>query len=84
MTGILWSFTWNRKWTFSEKEHSWKAFIPFLIVQLSLLLVSASSISFTEQHLPGWNINIIWIVIMVFMTFANFLLTKHLVFKTYI
>jgi len=78
--GILWSFTWNKKWTFSEKTHSWVAFSPFLILQLLLLLLSAFLLTFAKHNLD-WNISLIWVCVMATITIMNFVLTKHLVFK---
>lgn len=79
--GIFWSFTWNKSWTFSEKKHNWKTFIPFFIVQITLLLTSAFALSVAVQNL-NWNVNFIWLCVMAIITIANFILSKFLVFKT--
>lgn len=78
--GIVWSFVWNKGWTFSEKKHSWLAFLPFLIIQISLLLFSALSIDITSQTI-NWNINIIWLCVTLITTIINFSLSKYLVFR---
>ena len=78
--GIFWSFFWNRKWTFSEKNHSLKTFIPFFIVQITLLFISAFSMSYATQHL-SWNVNYIWFFVMAIITIINFVLSKFIVFK---
>ena len=78
--GILWSFFWNKKWTFREKKHSWVKFFPFLTLQLILLLVSAFLLMIANDYLD-WNINLIWICVMGVITIINFVFTKLLVFK---
>ncbi|MDO6444983.1 GtrA family protein [Colwellia sp. 1_MG-2023] len=78
--GIIWSFFWNNKWTFSKANKSWSAFYPFLILQLFLLLISAFLLDIAKAQL-NLSINLIWLGVMVVITILNFFLTKHLVFK---
>jgi putative flippase GtrA len=78
--GILWSFNWNRKWTFSETKHRWSAFIPFVTVQVTLLFLSAFSLSVANHNL-NWNINLIWLCVMAIITVINYNISKHLVFR---
>ncbi|MBN1545628.1 MAG: GtrA family protein [Syntrophaceae bacterium] len=78
--GILWSFNWNKNWTFSRTKHQWDVFIPFVMVQVMLLFLSAFSLSIAHEHLH-WNINIIWVCVMAVITLMNFSATKYLVFK---
>lgn len=78
--GIAWSFYWNKNWTFSEKTHSLKVFIPFLTVQISLLFLSALLMYFATKSIIV-DVNIIWITVMGLITMINFLCSKYLVFK---
>ena len=78
--GILWSFIWNKNWTFSRTRHGRDAFIPFVTVHVMLLFLSAVSLRIAHEHL-NWNINIIWVCVMAVITLMNFGATKHLVFK---
>lgn len=78
--GIVWSFIWNKKLTFSAKENSWSSFFSFLIFQLILLVASAFLLVIAKENLD-WNINLIWICVMAIITIINFLFTKYLVFK---
>lgn len=78
--GIIWSFFWNKKWTFSEKKHSWAVFSRFLILQLVLLFVSAFFLDLTKNNL-NLNIYLIWVCVMAVITFLNFVLSKSLVFR---
>tara|TARA_R110001599_G_scaffold262322_1_gene462812 strand:+ start:13283 stop:13672 length:390 start_codon:yes stop_codon:yes gene_type:complete len=78
--GIIWSFFWNKRWTFSDKKQSWVAFYPFLILQLILLFISAFFLDIAKDNLD-WDINLLWVSVMAVITIINFVLTKFLVFK---
>lgn len=78
--GIIWSFVWNKKWTFSEKANGWASFAPFLILQLMLLLISAFALDVAKGNL-NWDINLIWACVMTASTIINFTVTKYLVFR---
>jgi putative flippase GtrA len=78
--GIIWSFIWNKRWTFSEKPNRWASFAPFLILQLTLLLISAFALDIAKGNLD-WNINLIWVCVMTVSTIINFAITKYLVFR---
>ena len=38
--GIVWSFHWNRKWTFKSHDKAVRNFILFLMLQSAMLLLS--------------------------------------------
>lgn len=78
--GIIWSFAWNRKWTFSGVGNWKKQFPRFLIVQTLLLLISAFVLTAASRYF-SWNINLLWAATMAFVTILNFILTKFLVFE---
>lgn len=78
--GIVWSFYWNHKWTFSSKKKRLPLFVKFMTVQISLLLLSAGIMSICSKDY-FFNVNIIWLIVMGFMTLLNFLLSKIIVFK---
>jgi putative flippase GtrA len=78
--GILWSFTWNKRWTFSEHPNKRALLAPFLILQLMLLLISALALDIAKENLD-WNISLIWVCIMAVSTAINFVLSKYVVFK---
>jgi putative flippase GtrA len=79
--GIIWSFIWNKRWTFSEKPNGWASFAPFLTLQLSLLFISAFALDIAKGKLD-WNINLIWWCVMAVSTAINFVITKYLVFRS--
>jgi len=78
--GIIWSFIWNKRWTFSEKPNTWASFASFLTLQLMLLLISAFALDIAKGNLD-WNINLIWGCVMAVSTAINFVITKYLVFR---
>jgi putative flippase GtrA len=78
--GIIWSFIWNKRWTFSENPNRWTLLAPFLILQLMLLLMTALALAIAKENLD-WNINLIWVCIMAVSTVINFFFSKYLVFK---
>lgn len=79
-TGIIWSFIWNKNWTFSENSRSWIVFFPFSLLQISLLLISALSMSILDSMLDI-NINYIWFCVMSIITLINFITSKYIIFK---
>lgn len=79
-SGILWSFFWSKKWTFSSKSHKWVLLLPFFILQVALLLLSAYLLSMVKNNLD-LDIYIIWVFVMTIITIINFVCTKFLVFR---
>src|SRR5690348_5910697 len=78
--GIIWSFIWNKRSTFSEKPRGWASFPPFLALQLMLLLISAFALDIAKGNLD-WNITLIWVCVMAVSTAINFVIAKYLVFR---
>lgn len=78
--GILWSFIWNKRWTFAEGPRRRSSFPPFMALQLVLLLISAFALDAAKGNLH-WNITIIWLCVMAVTTAINFVVTKYLVFR---
>lgn len=78
--GVLWSFLWNKRWTFSENPNRWASFPSFMVLQLMLLLISAFALDAATGNLH-WNITLIWMCVMAISTAINFVITKYLVFR---
>ena len=79
--GTIWSFTWNRRFTFRSKDPVLGQALRFVTVQASLALVTASLIGLSVDILelaatPSW------FVIMGGATITNFLLAKRWVFRS--
>jgi putative flippase GtrA len=79
-SGIVWSFFWNKRWTFVAANRSWSAFFPFLAVQILLLLLSSSALMMVSQT-TDWNLNYVWILVMAIVTAINFIVSKKFVFR---
>jgi len=79
-SGIVWSYFWNRKWTFRSSGQVHREFIWFVGVQLFLLLLSTWLVHLAVD-IGGMNASIGWLLVMAFITVLNFLLTKMIVFK---
>jgi len=79
--GILWSFYWNAKWTFTSKRKKSSLLISFVLLQITLLFLSSFMIETFKRNL-GWNISLIWFLVMFAITVTNFLSSKILIFKT--
>ena len=78
--GIIWSFFWNKNWTFSERNHKNVTFIPFSIVQVSLMMLSVISIKYAVESFD-FNVSLIWFAVMSVITLLNFTITNWLVFR---
>lgn len=78
--GIIWSFTWNRKWTFSGIG-DWRKQLPAFVILQTLLLLLSGSLLTAAAHFTSWNISLLWAVTMAVITVLNFILTKLVVFK---
>lgn len=79
--GILWSFFWNEKWTFSSERRKSILLISFFFLQITLLVLSSLMMGFAEKYLDC-NITLMWFLVMGFITVINFILSKTLVFKS--
>jgi putative flippase GtrA len=78
-SGMLWSFYWNRTWTFAATQAVPRQLNRFLLVQLGLLALSALLMGILVDYfiLPATPC---WVVVMVLITIVNYLLQKSWVF----
>lgn len=77
--GILWSYTWNRTWTFGDRGAVHRTLPAFVAVQLALLAGSAGlmglSVDILEQPaLPSW------LAVMALVTLTNYTALRTWVF----
>ena len=80
-TGIVWSFVWNRKWTFQSSAGVGREFIRFTVVQIILLFLSTGLVHLVVDR-RNINASIGWILVMTLITGLNFILTKKFVFSS--
>lgn len=77
--GVLNSFFWNRKWTF-RSQAGWRAFLPFVLVNLAGVLLNAAAMQFglavlglpeALAFIGATGLTLVW----------NFLVSKWIVFR---
>lgn len=79
--GSVWSFFWNRRWTFRStaspaRHQAWR----FAVTQLALAATSAALISLAVDR-RGFPVGPSWLVVTGVITFANFALSRLWVFR---
>ena len=78
--GTIWSFIWNRRFTFRSKDPVLGQALRFVTLQASLALATASLIGLFVDILD-FAATPSWFVIMGGATIVNFLLAKRWVFQ---
>lgn len=78
--GVAWSFTWNRKWTFTSENRYHQELFRFLLLQIALLFLSATSIQalVVTMHISP---SLAWVMVMIITTGANFIGCRDWVFN---
>lgn len=79
--GTIWSFFWNRKYTFRSSDRPLGEAARFIMLQCSLALLSAVIIEFlvNSVHIRPFAA---WFLVMFGVTAANYLLSRHWAFRT--
>jgi len=77
--GLVWSYTWNRSWTFGAGAEG--AGARFVLLQLTLLVASSLSIGLLVGEM-GRPASIIWPLVMIPITLLNYVGQRHWVFGT--
>lgn len=77
--GILWSFFWNRRWTFGDRAPLARTFVAFAASQALLLVATASALGLAVDLLgapPGAS----WLAVMSLATIVNYAAQRYLIF----
>jgi putative flippase GtrA len=82
--GLIWSFIWNRRYTFRSFGPWSIQFLRFLMIQLSLAGGSALLIWLIADILFHLQATLSWFVVMGPITVLNFYLSRTYVFNTHI
>jgi putative flippase GtrA len=79
--GVIWSYYWNRRWSFQSKRNVQAEFPRFLTVQLLCLVLSAAAVGLACDYaqLPA---TLTWVVVMAGITVLNFSLLQWWVFRS--
>lgn len=78
--GILWSYFWNRRWTFRSYQSVVGESTRFIVAQVFFLATSAGLIGLAVD-LFGQNPTLSWIIVMTFITLVNFATMRNWVFS---
>ena len=78
--GILWSFVWNRRWTFRSRAPATGQAVRFTVLQLAVALVSSALIGLAVDYL-GLPATPSWIAVVGFTTLVNFVGSRYWVFR---
>ncbi|MGH8509305.1 MAG: GtrA family protein [Gammaproteobacteria bacterium] len=77
--GSLWSFYWNRGWTFGSEGRVLRQALRFTLIQGLLLMASGALMSVTVD-IWNWPAAPTWITVMAFIAVLNYLSLKYWVF----
>jgi putative flippase GtrA len=80
--GLIWSFIWNRRYTFRSFGPWSTQFMKFLTIQLILAGASALLIWLIADILFHLHATLSWFIVMCPITILNFYLTRKYVFNT--
>lgn len=78
--GLVWSFIWNRHWTFKSSKHPAIEFLFFLLSQLTVLALSVALL-YWAIDIKHHQADISWFIIMGGLTIVNYLVSRYWVFK---
>lgn len=77
--GILWSFLWNRRWTFEARAPLARTFAAFAASQALLLVATSAALGLAVDVLGG-PATLSWLAVMAGATVLNYLAQRHFVF----
>ncbi len=78
--GTLWSYYWNRRWTFQSSGKIRSEGTRFIVLQAVLALASSGAIALLSAKLD-LSVHVIWVLVTVVITVINFLASKYFVFR---
>jgi len=78
--GIVWSFYWNRRFTFRTDGPVARQATRFFTLQICLALISSALVGYGVDY-AGLPATPVWLVVMAAITVANFLASRWWVFR---
>lgn len=78
--GTLWSFIWNRRFTFRSTASPYRQAVRFIVLQGSFALITAFSIDAAVVSL-GLPPTAAWFLVMFVVTIANYMLSRSWAFR---
>lgn len=79
--GMLWSYYWNRRWTFRSQGDVAAEAVRFFSLQIGFMLLSASLLGFLVDRL-GLNASLSWLGTAVLVTVLNFVASRFWAFRS--
>ena len=78
--GTLWSYYWNRRWTFQSQGKVAGEASRFFSLQIGFMLLSSVLLGLLvdRQHLPSWPC---WLAVSALITVLNFVASRYWAFK---
>jgi len=78
--GTLWSYYWNRRWTFQSRGKVASEASRFFTLQIGFMLLSSALLGLLvdHAHLPSWPC---WLAVSAFITVLNFVASRYWAFK---
>ena len=80
LVGMLWSYYWNRRWTFRSQSKVTGEAARFFSLQIAFMLLSSASLGLLVDHLHQ-NPTLSWFAAMVVITVLNFVVSRFWAFK---
>jgi putative flippase GtrA len=79
--GMLWSYYWNRRWTFQSQGRVAGEASRFFTLQIGFMLLSSGLLGLLVDR-SHWPSGPTWLGVMVLVTVLNFLASRFWAFKT--
>ncbi len=77
---MLWSYYWNRRWTFQSQDNVASEASRFFTTQIAFMLLSSAALGYLvdRKHLPA---SLCWLGTVAIITVLNFLVSRYWSFK---
>jgi putative flippase GtrA len=77
--GVLWSFMWNRSWTFKSRGPVGQQAIRFVLLQVGMAVLSSALMGAAVDH---WGLPLTpsWVLVAAVVTWLNFAGSRYWVF----
>ena len=79
--GIVWSFVWNRSWTFRSQGHAGREAVRFVALQVGLAGLSSALVGLLVDVAHLWPTPS-WVVVMAGITLLNYLGSRYWAFRS--
>ena len=81
VVGMLWSYYWNRRWTFQSQGRVASEAGRFFTLQIGFMLLSSALLGLFVDRMH-WASGPTWLAVMVLITALNFVASRLWAFRT--